>query len=79
MDRIEIASALVSEGEFQAVKKIVNWARDHGLVDRLEILGFVDGERSLKWIQAAGAKVINLLCKGSEKHCKYCRRVDLLF
>lgn len=33
------------------------------------MLGFVDGRNSLEWIQRAGCKVINLLCKGSEKHC----------
>jgi len=34
------------------------------------VLGFVDGDVSLKWIQDAGAKVINLLTKGSLKHVK---------
>lgn len=69
VDRIEIASARVSEGEFSAVKKIMNWASGQNLTHRIEILGFVDGDRSLKWIQKAGARVVNLLCKGSEKHC----------
>ena len=27
VDRIEVASARVSEGEFQAVKKIIDWAK----------------------------------------------------
>ena len=32
------------------------------------MLGFVDGDLSLKWINDAGGKVINLLCKGSLRH-----------
>ena len=34
------------------------------------MLGFVDGDISLKWIKDAGGKVDNLLCKGSLKHCE---------
>lgn len=70
VDRIEIASAHVSAGEFRAVRKITEWAARNGYLDRLEILGFVDGDRSLRWIEEAGGKVINLLCKGSRKHCE---------
>lgn len=70
VDRIEIASARVSEGEFEAVKRITEWAQNHGHIDKVEILGFVDGTASLDWIKKAGAKVINLLCKGSLKHVK---------
>ncbi|WP_298650361.1 alpha-isopropylmalate synthase regulatory domain-containing protein [uncultured Proteiniphilum sp.] len=71
VDRVEIASARVSEGEFQSVKKMAQWAQMHGYIDRLEVLGFVDGTTSLEWIVNAGCKVINLLCKGSLKHCTY--------
>jgi (R)-citramalate synthase len=68
VDRIEIASARISDGEFDAASRIVKWAADHGYLDRVEILGFVDDHRSLEWIRSAGGKVINLLCKGSLKH-----------
>ncbi len=71
VDRIEIASARVSEGEYVSVKKVAKWAKDHGHIDKVEVLGFVDGKTSLEWIQDAGCKVLNLLCKGSENHCKY--------
>lgn len=70
VDRIEIASARVSEGEFEAVRMISDWAARRGFLHKVEVLGFVDGRASLDWIQQAGCKVINLLCKGSEKHCK---------
>ncbi len=69
VDRLEIASARVSEGEFNSAKKILTWANKNGFGDRVEILGFVDGDISLKWIEKAGGKIINLLCKGSLKHC----------
>ncbi len=68
VDRIEIASARVSEGEFQAVKKITSWAAEHGLLDRVEVLTFVDGETSVNWMIESGAKVMNLLTKGSLNH-----------
>ncbi len=68
VDRIEIASARVSEGEFQAVKKITDWAKANGYIDRVEVLTFVDGEVSVNWMLEAGAKVMNLLTKGSLNH-----------
>ena len=71
VDRIEVASARVSEGEFQATRMICEWAAKRKVLDRVEVLGFVDGERSVNWISDAGGKVINLLTKGSEKHCHY--------
>ena len=70
VDRLEIASARVSEGEFEAVRSICDWAGRRGLLDRVEVLGFVDGGTSLQWISKAGGKVINLLAKGSLKHCQ---------
>ncbi len=70
VDRIEVASARVSEGEFAAVKHITEWATGKGLLDRIEILGFVDGGTSLDWIERAGGHVVNLLAKGSLKHCQ---------
>ncbi|MDR3272378.1 MAG: 2-isopropylmalate synthase [Flavobacteriaceae bacterium] len=68
VNRIEIASAKVSEGEFQTVKKITHWAKEAGQLDKIEILGFVDNGVSLNWIQSAGCYTINLLTKGSYKH-----------
>ncbi|MEQ9422851.1 MAG: alpha-isopropylmalate synthase regulatory domain-containing protein [Cyclobacteriaceae bacterium] len=70
VDRIEIASARVSKGEFRGSQKILDWAKEKGYLDRVEILGFVDGKESLNWIKQSGGRVVNLLCKGSLKHCK---------
>ena len=70
VDAIEIASARISDGEAQAVQRITEWARSRGLVDRIEILGFVDGSRSVDWIVQNGGRVLNLLAKGSERHCR---------
>ncbi len=71
VDRIEIASARVSEGEFQAVKKITSWAAQAGYLDRVEVLTFVDGGTSVQWMLDAGAKVMNLLTKGSLNHLEH--------
>lgn len=69
VDRIEIASARVSEGEKEAVAMVCRYAKDADVLDRVEVLGFVDGGKSVDWIADCGGKVINLLTKGSEKHC----------
>jgi len=71
VDRIEIASARVSEGEFQAVKNITDWANNHGFINSIEVLTFVDGGRSIDWMKKSGAKVQNLLTKGSLNHLTY--------
>lgn len=69
VDRVEVASARVSEGEFDAVKMICDWAARRNMLPKVEVLGFVDGHTSVDWIHATGCRVINLLCKGSLKHC----------
>ena len=68
VDRIEVASARVSEGELEAVQKITKWARENNYLESIEILGFIDKNASLDWINDAGGKVVNLLAKGSLKH-----------
>ena len=68
VDRIEIASARVSKGEQEAVTRIINWGKGRGYLPRIEVLGFVDGTITVDWMKQAGAKVLNLLCKGSLKH-----------
>ncbi|MBT4647104.1 2-isopropylmalate synthase [archaeon] len=69
VDRIEIGNALASVGEKLAMKKISNWAKEINICHKIEILGFVDRERSVDWIKENGCSVINLLTKGSLKHC----------
>ena len=68
VDRIEIASARVSDGEFEAVKKITRWAKSKNMLGKVEVLTFVDGAISIDWMVGAGAKVQNLLTKGSLNH-----------
>ncbi|XVL53526.1 alpha-isopropylmalate synthase regulatory domain-containing protein [Methylobacter sp. G7] len=70
VDRIEVASARVSLGEKEAVTSINAWAKQGGFAGRVEVLGFVDHTRSVDWILETGGGVINLLIKGSEKHCR---------
>jgi D-citramalate synthase len=68
VDRVEIASARVSEGEFASVKAIMDWANFHGYTHKIEVLSFVDQGVSIEWMAKAGVKVQNLLTKGSLNH-----------
>ena len=70
VDRVEIASARVSAGERESVGDICAWAARNGCLDRVEVLGFVDGDTSAAWIAECGGKVMNLLAMGSERHCR---------
>lgn len=68
VDRIEVASARVSEGELDSVRQITAWAKAVGKLDKVEVLTFVDGGVSLEWMKTSGAIVQNLLTKGSLNH-----------
>lgn len=69
--RVEIASARVSEGERTSVTDVCRWSEHAGLIDSIEVLGFLDKGVSVAWVKDVGGRVINLLSKGSEKHCRY--------
>ena len=60
VDRLEVASARVSEGEKEAVTGICRFAEQAGYLDRIEVLGFVDHNKSVDWIADTGCHVINL-------------------
>ncbi len=66
--RVEVASARVSKGELSTVKIITDWANKENLIDRIEILGFVDHTLTPDWIYESGARTLNLLTKGSLRH-----------
>jgi len=68
VDRIEIASAQVSAGERAGAETVLRWANAHGVAERVEILGYTDGEASARWIADLGGKVMNVLAKGSLRH-----------
>ena len=70
VDRIEVGSARVSDGEKEAVSMICRYAKQIDKLDRVEVLGFVDGQESVDWIADAGCRTINLLAKGSLRHCQ---------
>ena len=71
IDRIEIASARVSKGELEAVKEITSWGGSNGYLDRIEVLTFVDNGASIEWMKKTGAKIQNLLTKGSLNHLEH--------
>lgn len=68
---VEVASARVSKGEREAVSMICRWAAQAGMLDKVEVLGFVDGNVSADWIYDAGCRRMNLLTKGSLRHCTH--------
>jgi len=68
VDRVEVASARVSSGELEAVKRIASWASAHDMLEKVEVLGFIDNGVSIGWLEQTGCRVLNLLCKGSFKH-----------
>jgi D-citramalate synthase len=70
VDRVEVASSRVSDGEHESASLICNWARKNRVIQRIEMLGYCDGTTSVDWIASAGGKVMNLLTKGSERHCR---------
>ena len=71
IDRIEVASARVSSGEFDAVKSIMKWSKKNNLIERVEVLTFIDNGISINWLKKCGGKVQNILAKGSVNHLKY--------
>jgi len=69
VDRIEIAGTRVSEGEREGARKVARWAARAGFRDRIEVLGYCDGAASAEWTAEVGVRAMNLLVKGSERHC----------
>ena len=70
VDRIEIASTRTSRGEYEAALLVTQWAKKENVIQRVEMLGFCDGKASVGWLLEAGGSVMNLLTKGSERHCR---------
>ncbi len=70
VDRIEIASTRVSRGEYEAARLVTEWAQKEGAIERVEMLGFCDGQTSVDWLTEVGGSAMNLLTKGSEHHCR---------
>lgn len=70
VDRIEVASCRVGESESNSLQKIMTWAIQTGHEGKIEALSFVDHKRSIDWLQNSKCRRINLLTKGSRKHCE---------
>jgi (R)-citramalate synthase len=70
VNRVEVASARgFSAVEQKMLTTVMEWARKNAFEDKIEVLTFVDYKKSADWVNEAGGRVINLLCKGSERHC----------
>ncbi|MDK2971883.1 MAG: (R)-citramalate synthase [Candidatus Sumerlaeota bacterium] len=70
VDRIEVASCRVSPGEQVALTEIMKWAASKGFENRVEVLGFTDHTASVDWLRKANCQRMNLLTKGSRRHCE---------
>ena len=51
-----------------AVQKIVEWAKSVNVIEKIEVLTFLDKGESINWLSRSGVKVQNLLTKGSLNH-----------
>ena len=58
-----------TDGEREAVSMICRYAARIDKLERVEVLGFIDGGKSIDWAAECGCKTVNLLAKGSLKHC----------
>ena len=54
VDRIEVAGTRVSKGEREAAQRICRWAKRAGAIQRIEMLGYCDGDLSPAWAAATG-------------------------
>ncbi len=70
VSRVEITSAKVSDKERETLKVVCDWAKKAGFLEKIEVLSFADGDESVKWLEGTGVKSVNLLTKGSKKHCE---------
>ena len=68
--RCEVCSAKVSPDERVGLTHIMDWAKGAGFADRIEVLSFTDFDKSVAWLEPTGCRRINLLTKGSLKHCE---------
>ena len=69
VNRCEVSSAKVSPEEQHSLTNIMSWAQDAGYQDNIEVLSFTDYNKSIDWLKPTGCRHINLLTKGSERHC----------
>lgn len=67
--RCEVSSAKVSPEEQHTLTSIMEWAAAEGYAERVEVLSFTDYNKSIDWLLPTGCRHINLLTKGSERHC----------
>ncbi|QED23160.1 LeuA family protein [Candidatus Deianiraea vastatrix] len=69
-DMVEIGSCRVSEKEKQSISKISSWAKNAGFIDNISVLSFCDNDKSINWLMQTECRNINLLTKGSRRHCE---------
>ena len=70
VNRCEVSSARVSAEEQKALAMIMDWAKETNFENQVEVLSFTDYKKSIDWLLPTGCRRINLLTKGSQKHCE---------
>ncbi len=70
VNRCEVSSAKVSPEEQKTLSSIMEWASGCGYADAVEVLSFTDYDKSIDWLEPTGCRHINLLTKGSRRHCE---------
>lgn len=70
VNRCEVSSAKVSPEEQKTLSSIMEWASGCGYADAVEVLSFTDYDKSVDWLEPTGCRHINLLTKGSRRHCE---------
>ncbi|MDD4556787.1 MAG: alpha-isopropylmalate synthase regulatory domain-containing protein [Alphaproteobacteria bacterium] len=70
VSRCEVCSAKVSPDEQVGLTHLMAWAKSAKMQDRIEALSFTDYDKSIAWLEPTGCRRINLLTKGSQRHCE---------
>lgn len=70
VNRCEVSSAKVSPEEQRTLSTIMEWAKSEKMTNRIEVLSFTDFDKSISWLEPTGCRRINLLTKGSQRHCE---------
>jgi D-citramalate synthase len=70
VNRVEFTSARSSPEEQVNLKEVMSWANKNNFIDNIEVLSFIDKNKSIDWILPTDCRNLNLLTKGSKRHCE---------
>ncbi|MDR0423712.1 MAG: hypothetical protein LBH46_03960 [Rickettsiales bacterium] len=70
VNRVEWTSAKSSPKEQANLTEIMKWAKQNELEGSIEVLSFTDINKSVDWLLPTNCRCLNLLTKGSLRHCE---------